>query len=426
MTKSHINKSKKAFIVSRYLTLSTLLILSTGSIYDKAQAIDFVPLRDNICKKLTADQFCVFSPTVISISQDWMYSGGIAKGMSPANTEWKSNVVNPVGTAINEVNGNRFYNITDTSYQINFKGELPAKSCLLLSCKATDSLLQFNNKRYVGESIPTAWRTSIGYQVPADSRVLKFSRNFSVNKTELQPGELGCPSDPKVVRCKYKNTYLAGGATGLGGLIEAIGDTTATDPGREAITINTAYSRNLNLLIDNNIVSTIGKNIGNTVTTLQLDDSNSGLKPTNIDLKGEVELGASKKNVEFKGKLGGEAKFIWESDKEFASIFATYNEQAFSDFVNAGADTKFTLTLSDTISLLAGLDLFKATAAKVFSQLDLAGPESSAFTVFNVERVPEHNSILGLLTLGTLGAASSLNRKLKPSKSTEKETTKVS
>ncbi len=43
-----------------------------------------------------------------------------------------------------------------------------------------------------------------------------------------------------------------------------------------------------------------------------------------------------------------------------------------------------------------------------------------------VPTVPEPSTILGLLTLGTLGAASTLKRKLKPSQSTEKETTKVS
>ena len=39
--------------------------------------------------------------------------------------------------------------------------------------------------------------------------------------------------------------------------------------------------------------------------------------------------------------------------------------------------------------------------------------------------VPEPTSTLGFLALGTLGAASTLKRKLKPSQSTEKETTKV-
>jgi len=45
---------------------------------------------------------------------------------------------------------------------------------------------------------------------------------------------------------------------------------------------------------------------------------------------------------------------------------------------------------------------------------------------FRVEKTNEPTSTLGFLALGTLGAASSINRKLNPSQSTEKETTKVS
>ena len=41
------------------------------------------------------------------------------------------------------------------------------------------------------------------------------------------------------------------------------------------------------------------------------------------------------------------------------------------------------------------------------------------------QTTPEPTSTLGLLALGTLGAVSTLKRKLKPSQSTEKETTKV-
>jgi hypothetical protein len=42
-----------------------------------------------------------------------------------------------------------------------------------------------------------------------------------------------------------------------------------------------------------------------------------------------------------------------------------------------------------------------------------------------MKAVPEPNSLLGLVALGTLGAASTLKRKLKPCQSTTKETTKV-
>ncbi|CCI24485.1 PEP-CTERM sorting domain-containing protein [Microcystis aeruginosa] len=47
-------------------------------------------------------------------------------------------------------------------------------------------------------------------------------------------------------------------------------------------------------------------------------------------------------------------------------------------------------------------------------------------TAQTAQQVPEPASLFGLGVLGTLGAASTLKRKLKPSKSAEKETTKVS
>ena len=59
-------------------------------------------------------------------------------------------------------------------------------------------------------------------------------------------------------------------------------------------------------------------------------------------------------------------------------------------------------------------------------QRDAGGAYSG--TIFGAHisvNVPEPNSLIGLAVLGTLGAASTLKRQLKPSKSTEKETTKV-
>ena len=59
-------------------------------------------------------------------------------------------------------------------------------------------------------------------------------------------------------------------------------------------------------------------------------------------------------------------------------------------------------------------------------QRDAGGAYSG--TIFGAHisvNVPEPNSLIGLAVLSTLGAASTLKRQLKPSKSTEKETTKV-
>lgn len=393
---------KKATTLSGYLLTPVLSALAIG-FYDKAQAIDFIPSRDSICSKLTGDVFCVFDKSVIDISADWKYSGGLAKGVSPADTSWKA--VFPNGTA----QGYRYYNITDNSYQISFKGDF-------LEALYTGSLLSYNGVKTSGELIPVDWQTGIGYQVPPASKVLKFSRDYEVKKTVLARGELNCPRDADVKRCNYRNTYLAGGATSLGGKIEAFGDISSISFKREAVFINSAFSRNLNLLIDNNLVFSIGKAIGNTKTELRQDDSNSGLTPTNLDLKGEVALGVGPlKNVDFKGSGGGAAKFEWASDEEFASIFATYQEQGFSEFVDAGAGSEFTLTLSDSIDLQAGVKM-DFSEASVFSQLDFAGPEASAFTVFQVERrsVPGPLPILGLGAF--FGYSRKLRKRLKASK----------
>jgi len=52
-------------------------------------------------------------------------------------------------------------------------------------------------------------------------------------------------------------------------------------------------------------------------------------------------------------------------------------------------------------------------------------PNSAFFTLNYSYPIPEPTSTIGLLAIGTLGAASTLKRKLKSSRSTQKETTRV-
>ncbi|GCA75599.1 hypothetical protein MiTe_02435 [Microcystis aeruginosa NIES-2520] len=57
---------------------------------------------------------------------------------------------------------------------------------------------------------------------------------------------------------------------------------------------------------------------------------------------------------------------------------------------------------------------------------EISGEGTAGFASNVLVSTPEPTSTLGFLALGTLGAASTLKRKLKPSKSSEKETTKIS
>jgi hypothetical protein len=96
----------------------------------------------------------------------------------------------------------------------------------------------------------------------------------------------------------------------------------------------------------------------------------------------------------------------------------------FSDFYTTGAGSII------TAPEITFLNTARNSSAGGFSFPSITGNGNGRFGPnfqFQVVStpVPEPTSILSLLSLGTLGAASTLNRKLKPSQSTEKETTKV-
>lgn len=70
----------------------------------------------------------------------------------------------------------------------------------------------------------------------------------------------------------------------------------------------------------------------------------------------------------------------------------------------------------------SGFEIATKTSPNVFAQLTLPVTFGTAQTA---QQVPEPASLFGLGVLGTLGVGSTLKRKLKPSKSAEKETPKV-
>jgi|NOAtaT_5_FD_contig_61_592458_length_981_multi_7_in_0_out_0_1 hypothetical protein len=105
-----------------------------------------------------------------------------------------------------------------------------------------------------------------------------------------------------------------------------------------------------------------------------------------------------------------------------------------NEFLKNGAPS---FTLGDPLSIVNGkIDslpgmLFSATPFSFtpengFTNTTYFTGQGNPFTTHDIEPIPEPTSTLSLLALGTLGAASTLKRKLKSSKLTEKETTKVS
>ena len=97
---------------------------------------------------------------------------------------------------------------------------------------------------------------------------------------------------------------------------------------------------------------------------------------------------------------------------------SNYNSGSLTDPPTA-APTSYTFSGLNFSGSSLQLTLNRRTAWVFASEVTFDGE------LLGVQPVPEPTSTLGFLALGTLGAASTLKRKLKPSQSIEKETTKV-
>ena len=97
---------------------------------------------------------------------------------------------------------------------------------------------------------------------------------------------------------------------------------------------------------------------------------------------------------------------------------SNYNSGTLTDPPSA-APTSYTFSGLNFSGSSLQLTLNRRTAWVFASEVTFDGE------LLGVQPVPEPTSTLGFLALGTIGAASTLKRKLKPSQSIEKETTKV-
>ena len=104
----------------------------------------------------------------------------------------------------------------------------------------------------------------------------------------------------------------------------------------------------------------------------------------------------------------------------FNTANADGSNQAFLAFVDSS--TGLTGPLYGIASQNVSAEVGASTLVSVFASVSFPVTFGTAQTA---QQVPEPASLFGLGVLGTLGAASTLKRKLKPSKSAEKETTKV-
>ena len=204
-------------------------------------------------------------------------------------------------------------------------------------------------------------------------------------------------------------TLALAGATSLAAMLTPVAATAVT------FTVNRSWSQSGN---NASLVGTVDVPIGS--YTIQDGTPNPF---TNVNLTLTVNSNPFTLNTADTSFIYGTGQFLvnaTSSTLTFNTANANGGNPADLSFVNSSTG------LVDPLYAI-GSDGNPGFEGAVGRLLEVVAPVSLpvTFGTAQAQQVPEPTSILGLLALGTLGAASTLKRKLKPSKSAEKETTKV-
>ncbi|MFM8299493.1 MAG: PEP-CTERM sorting domain-containing protein, partial [Microcystis aeruginosa] len=182
-------------------------------------------------------------------------------------------------------------------------------------------------------------------------------------------------------------------------------------------TVNRSWSQSGN---NASLVGTVDVAIG----SYTIDVTGNPNPFTNVNLTLTVNTNSFTLDAAYTSNITGTGQFLvnaTSSTLTFNTPNANGSNQAFLLFVNSstGFSDPFYSIGSDNSP---GFEIAVGTPPNVLASVSFPVTFGTAQTA---QQVPEPSSLFGLGVLGTLGAASTLKRKLKPSKSAEKETTKV-
>jgi hypothetical protein len=205
-------------------------------------------------------------------------------------------------------------------------------------------------------------------------------------------------------------TLALAGATSLAAMLTPVAATAVT------FTVNRSWSESGN---NASLVGTVDVPVGS--YTIQNGTPNPF---TNVNLTLTVNSNPFTLNTADTSLVSGTGQFLvnaTSSTLTFNTANADGTNRANLAFVNSstGFGGPFYVIGTDGVP---GFEIAINTSPDVVASV--AFPVTFG-TVQQVQQVPEPASLFGLGVLSTLGAASTLKRKLKPSQSIEKETTKV-
>jgi len=205
-------------------------------------------------------------------------------------------------------------------------------------------------------------------------------------------------------------TLALAGATSLAAMLTPVAAKAVT------FTVNRSWSQSGN---NASLVGTVDVPIG----SYTIDSTGTPNPFTNVNLTLTVNGNPFTLDAANTLLLSGTGQFLvnaTSSTLTFNTANADGSNQAFLVFVDSS--TGLTGPLYGIASQSISGEVGASTLVSVFASVSFPVTFGTAQTA---QQVPEPASLFGLGVLGTLGAASTLKRKLKPSKSAEKETTKV-
>ncbi|CAO5028747.1 PEP-CTERM protein-sorting domain-containing protein [Microcystis aeruginosa] len=207
-------------------------------------------------------------------------------------------------------------------------------------------------------------------------------------------------------------TLALAGATSLAAMLTPVAATAVT------FTVNRSWSNGSN---NASLVGTVDVPIG----SYTINSTGTPNPFTNVNLTLTVNGNPFTLDTVVipSGSINGTGQFLvnaTSSTLTFNTANADGSNHAFLAFVDSS--TGLTGPLYGIASQNVSAEVGGSTLVSVFAQLTFPVTFGTAQTA---QQVPEPASLFGLGVLGTLGVASTLKRKLKPSKSAEKETTKV-
>ncbi|WOB66496.1 PEP-CTERM sorting domain-containing protein [Microcystis aeruginosa] len=204
-------------------------------------------------------------------------------------------------------------------------------------------------------------------------------------------------------------TLALAGATSLAAMLTPVAATAVT------FTVNRSWSNGSN---NASLVGTVDVPIGS--YTIQNGTPNPF---TNVNLTLTVNGTPFTLNTADTSFIYGTGQFLVNATSSTLTFnTANANGDNAADLFFVNSSTGLFGSLYGILSPSVSGEVGASTLVSVFASVSFPVTFGIAQTA---QQVPEPASLFGLGVLGTLGAASTLKRKLKPSKSAEKETTKV-